>query len=100
MDYTYLGSQLVVMIGIFVGFVNIITEIAKKLHNFKTAESINQFVTIISVVITVAGLFAYWQLNKLQITWYIIGSFIAVGFMVAYAAMFGFDKLWKHFKKE
>ena len=32
----------------------------------------------------------------MQITWYLIMAFIVIGFLVAYGAMFGFDKLFKH----
>ena len=35
----------------------------------------------------------------MTITWYIIAAFIVIGFMVAFAAMFGFDKLLKYFEK-
>ena len=49
---------------------------------------------------TVAVFIAYWQIKQLEITWYIIAAFIVIGFMVAYAAMFGYDKLMKYFQKE
>lgn len=49
---------------------------------------------------TVGVFLAYWQINQLTITWYVFAAFIIIGFMVAYAAMFGFDKLIKYFKKE
>ena len=36
---------------------------------------------------------AYCQINVIAITWYLVAALIVAGFMVAYAAMFGFDKL-------
>jgi len=35
----------------------------------------------------------YCAIKDISVTWYYITGAIAVGFMVAYAAMFGFDKL-------
>lgn len=82
-------------------FVNIITEVLKNSFGFlKGSKMINIFVLILSLVVTVAVFIAYWQIKQLEITWYIIAAFIVIGFMVAYAAMFGYDKLMKHFQKE
>lgn len=82
-------------------FVNIITEVLKNSFGFlKGSKMINVFVLILSLVVTVAVFIAYWQIKQLEITWYIIAAFIVIGFMVAYAAMFGYDKLMKYFQKE
>lgn len=82
-------------------FVNIITEVLKNSFGFlKGSKMINIFVLILSLVVTVAVFIAYWQIKQLEITWYIIAAFIVIGFMVAYAAMFGYDKLMKYFQKE
>lgn len=99
MNYSEILSQILIIVAIIVAFVNIITEVVKKIWAFKSAESINIFVTILSIILTMGTFLAYWQIKELQITWYIIVSFIIVGFMVAYAAMFGFDKLIKYFEK-
>lgn len=99
MDYTEILSQLTIMIGILVAVVNIITEVAKKVWVFKKSEDINVFVTFLSVILTVAVFLAYFQIKELVLTWYMFLAFIVVGFMVAYSAMFGFDKLLKYFKK-
>ena len=40
----------------------------------------------------VAGI-AYFQIKTIAVTWYMVAALIVLGFMVAYAAMFGFDKL-------
>jgi putative effector of murein hydrolase len=56
-------------------------------------------VLLLSVALTVAAFLAYWQIKQMEITWYIIVAFIIIGFMVAFAAMFGFDKLLKYFEK-
>lgn len=99
MNYTELFSQLTMIIGILVALVNIITEVAKKVHNFKSTESLNIFVTALSVLITFVSFVAYFQIKGLALYWYVLVAFVIIGFMVSYAAMFGFDKLIKYFNK-
>lgn len=99
MNYTELFSQLTLIIGILVALVNIITEVAKKIYEFKSTESLNIFVTILSIIITIGSFVAYFQIKGLTLHWYVVVAFIIIGFMVSYAAMFGFDKLIKYFNK-
>lgn len=98
MMYTDLIAKFMVVFLCLVAAVNIITEIVKSIFKFKKEEYINFFVTWLSIVITVVVFLAYWQIKQLVITWYILTAFIIIGLLVAYAAMFGFDKLWKHFE--
>lgn len=98
MNYQELFATLFIIIAILVVVVNIITEVAKKIHNFSEEKYINTFVVVLSIALTVTVFLSYWQIKQMEITWYLIVAFIVVGFMVAYAAMFGFDKLIKHFK--
>ena len=98
MNYQELFATLSIIIAILVVVVNIITEVAKKIYKFKQEMHINAFVVVLSIALTVAVFLAYWQIKQMEITWYLIVTFIVIGFMVAYAAMFGFDKLIKHFK--
>lgn len=99
MDYQQLFSTISIIIAILVILVNIITEVAKKIFNFQKAAYTNAFVVVLSIALTVAVFMAYWQIKMMEITWYLIVAFIIVGFMVAYAAMFGFDKLIKLFSE-
>lgn len=98
MNYQELLSTLFIIIAVLVVLVNIITEVIKKMVRFSETAYLNAFVVGLSVALTVAVFLAYWQIKQMEITWYLILAFIVVGFMVAYAAMFGFDKLIKHFK--
>ena len=43
--------------------------------------------------LTIAAGIAYCQIKAVAMTWYIVAALIVGGFMVAYAAMFGYDKL-------
>lgn len=100
MDYSTILSQVLVIVAILTAFVNIITEVVKKTFNWLSGSKvINLFVTVLSEVLTVAVFVAYWQIKQMTITWYILVAFIVIGFMVAYAAMFGYDKLMKYFGK-
>ena len=100
MDYMTIISQVLLIVGILTLFVNIITEVMKNTFGIlKGSKVINVFVLSLSLVATVGVFLAYWQIKQLEITWYIIAAFIVVGFLVAYAAMFGYDKLLKHFEK-
>lgn len=100
MDYTAIIGQVLVIVAILTAFVNIITEVVKKTFNWLSgSKAINVFVLVVSEAVTVMVFLAYWQIKQMTITWYIIAAFIVVGFMVAYAAMFGYDKLVKYFGK-
>ena len=45
------------------------------------------------MVVTLIAFFAVLQIVDIAFVWYMVPAAIALGFMVAYAAMFGFDKL-------
>lgn len=91
-------SMILVIVSILTVFVNIITEVVKSAFEMKNTKHINLFVTIISVVLTTLVLLAYCQIKAVVITWHIVIACVIVGFMVAYAAMFGYDKLLSYFK--
>ena len=84
-------SVIITVIGILVALTNIIVEVAKKATWNKVPT--NVLALIVAVVLTLAVGFAYCQIKSVLVTWYIIVALVVTGFMVAYAAMFGFDKL-------
>ena len=98
MNYSEIISQVLMIIGVLVVFVNVVTEVTKQLIDFKEAKNVNIFVTVLSILFTLISLIAYAQITRLTITWYLIVAFVIIGFMVAYAAMFGYDKLLKYFE--
>lgn len=79
------------IIGLLVAVVNIVTQVIKKATWDKLPT--NVVVLILSVALTLAAFFAYAQMQALAVTWYMVVAAVVVGFFVAYAAMFGFDKL-------
>lgn len=84
--------------GLLVITVNIITEVVKAVFKFDSERTINLFVVVVSNIITLIVFFAYFDSCKIQIMWYSVFAFVIIGFMVAFAAMFGFDKLLKYFE--
>ena len=82
-------AEILSVVGALMIIVNLITEIAKKLGLKKT----NLFVTILSEVLTLICFFAYVDIKQISIEWYFIVGAVFVGLAVAYAAMFGYDKL-------
>jgi hypothetical protein len=53
----------------------------------------NVVAIIVAVILSVAAGIAYCQIRGVAMTWYILAGLLVGGFLVAYAAMFGFDKL-------
>lgn len=70
---------------------NIIVQVLKGLTYDKIPT--NFLAVGISMVVTLVAFFATCAIAKITITWYLIAGAIALGLFVAYAAMFGFDKL-------
>ena len=85
------GATLMLIIGILVVLTNIIVEVLKKALWDKIPT--NLLAIIVAVVLTLLTFCAYASYMALPILWYHMAAAIVVAFMVAYAAMFGFDKL-------
>ena len=84
-------SNLLAIIGALVVLVNILTEVIKKVTWDRLPTNI--VALILSEGLTLAAGAAYAQITTIHSTWYLVVGAVVVGFMVAYAAMFGYDKL-------
>lgn len=84
-------SILISIIGALVALTNIVVEVVKKVTWDKLPT--NVVATIVAEVLTLVTFFAYTSYKSIDVVWYSVVSAIVVGIMVAYAAMFGFDKL-------
>lgn len=84
-------SVIIAIIGVLVALTNVIVEVAKKATWDKLPTNI--LALIVGEVLTVGTGIAYFQIKDIAIVWYMIAALVVAGFMVAYAAMFGFDKL-------
>lgn len=83
-------SAIITTVGILVVLTNIVVQVLKKLTWDKLPTNI--LAVAVSMTLTLAAFFAYCQLNAVAVVWYMVAAAIVLGFMVSYAAMFGYDK--------
>lgn len=88
MDYV---STLIAIIGVLVALTNIVVEVIKKITWDKVPTNI--VATLVAEALTLVAFFAWTSINNIAVLWYYIVAAVVVGILVAYAAMFGFDKL-------
>lgn len=88
-------AALMTIIGLLVAITNIIVEVFKNI--FKTLPT-NILVLVVGVFLTMIAFFAWLNYSGIVLVWYYVFAALIVGIMVAYAAMFGFDKLKEIFK--
>lgn len=93
----------IMLLGVLTALTNVIVQVTKKATWDKLPTNI--VALVVAEVLTVAAGIAYCQITAVTMTWYIVATLIVGGFMVAYAAMFGFDKLrevmkWNDRKEE
>lgn len=86
-------EQIIIIFAAVVAAANIITEVIKNVFDLNSAKKINAFVVVLSVALSVGTYSAYFVISGINFTWYAIAAFVVGGFLAAYAAMFGFDKL-------
>lgn len=84
-------STLLVIVGCLMAVTNVITEVLKKATWDKLPTNI--LVVIIAEVLTLSAGGYYAQVNGISILWFHVVAAVVIGLFVAYAAMFGFDKL-------
>ena len=75
-----------------VALTNIIVQALKKVTWEKL--DTNFLALIVAMILTLAAGIAFLQIKAIAITWWMVAVLIVAGFVVAYAAMVGFDKLW------
>lgn len=80
-------SVIISIIGVLVVLTNIVVQVLKKVTWDKL------LAMIVSLVLTLSAFFAYCSIKGIAVVWYMVFAAVVLAFMVAYAAMFGFDKL-------
>lgn len=94
MDFSTITNQasvLMVIIGALVVLTNIIVEVLKKFTWEKIPTNI--LAVIVALALTVTAFYALAAWAGIAVVWYYVAGAVVAGFLVAYAAMFGFDKL-------
>lgn len=84
-------SVVISIVGVLVVLTNIVVQVLKKLTWEKLPTNI--LAVIVSMILTIGAFFAYCQIREIAVVWYMVAAAVVLGFLVAYAAMFGFDKL-------
>lgn len=90
------------IIGALAFMVSLITQVFKGVGILAKIPT-DILVLILSIGITVTAFVAYMQYIQLTILWYMILAAIMAGFVVAFIAMYGWEKLselWKRFGKD
>lgn len=89
------------VIGAIAFIVSVITQVIKGVGVFAKIPT-DGLVLVLSIGITVAAFVAYMQYLHMTILWYMVIAAIMAGFVVAFVAMYGWEKLselWKRFGK-
>ena len=82
-------SEILLAVLVLTVITNIITQVVKKV----TWDKIPTNILAVVVSVTLVAFFAACQIMLLDITWYMVAGAVALGLFVAYASMFGYDKL-------
>jgi len=91
MEHIFDWSVILSLVGALVVVTNIIVQVLKKLTWDRLPT--NVLAVIVAMALTLLAFFAYCQIRGVPVVWYMVAAAIVLGFFVAYAAMFGFDKL-------
>ena len=83
-------SMVITAVGALTIVTNIITQVIKQVTPEKMPT--NLLALIVGMALTLAAGFAYTEMYNIAVTWYIVTGEVIGGFMVAFSAMFGFDK--------
>jgi hypothetical protein len=92
------GSVLAAIMMALVTAVTMIVEVVKRLLPKVPTDLV---VFVVSIALTVLALYVYASIMDITVMWYYAVGAVTVGFGVAYAAMFGWEKfaaLWSRLK--
>ena len=84
-------SAILTIVGALVVLTNIVVQVLKKVTWGKLPTNI--LAIVVSMSLTLVTFFAYCQIKAIAVVWYMVAAAVVLGFLVSYAAMFGFDKL-------
>lgn len=94
-------TAILAVIGALAFIVSVITQVFKGVGVLAKIPT-DILVLVLSIGITVTAFVAYMQYIQQTIIWYMILAAILAGFLVAFVAMYGWEKfaeLWNRFKK-
>lgn len=92
------GSVVVTIVGLLAFIVSLITQVIKGIKWLDKIPT-DILVFVLSIGLTVTVFFAWMQYMKYVIVWYMIVAAVILGFIVAFVAMFGWEKLSMLFQR-
>lgn len=95
-------TSLLAAVGALAFMVSIITQVFKGVGVLSKVPT-DILVFVLSIGLTVIAFVAYMQYIQMAIVWYMIVAAIMAGFIVAFVAMYGWEKfseLWQRFNKQ
>lgn len=84
-------SVLLVVVGVLTTLTNVIVQVLKKATWDKLPT--NLLALIVAEAMTLTAYFGVSAAKGYPVFWYTVAAAVVVGFLVSFAAMFGFDKL-------
>lgn len=84
-------SMFLPMVLVLMVVTNIIVEVLKKLVGGKVPTNILAF--MVAMAVTLLAFLTVCEIAGITVVWYMVVGAVILGIFVAYAAMFGFDKL-------
>lgn len=84
-------SAILLAVLILTVVTNIIVQVLKNLTIGKVPTNI--IAVAIALIVTLVTFFAVAAILHIPVKWWMVAGAVALGFFVAYAAMFGYDKL-------
>ncbi len=88
----------IIMLGAVAFFVSAVTELTKEMSFLKKIPTIWQ-VVLLSVALWVLIFFASCSLGFCEKEWYILAGSVMAGFLSAFIASYGWEKLYLRFKE-
>lgn len=95
------AAVIIAIIGALAFMVSVITQVFKGVGILSKVPT-DILVLVLSIGITLTAFIAYMQYVQQSILWYMIIAAILAGFVVAFVAMYGWEKfveLWNRFKR-
>ena len=92
------GAALVSIVGLLAFIVSLITQVVKGIKWLDKVPT-DILVFVLSIGLTVTVFFAWMQYMQYAIVWYMIVAAVITGFVVAFVAMFGWEKLSDLFRR-
>lgn len=93
-------ETIILAIGVLAFCVSVITEVFKGVGLLAKIPT-DALVLVLSLALTITAFIAYMQYSQQAILWYMVLAAIMAGFLVAFVAMYGWQKLtelWGRFK--